>query len=114
MYAKVSADLLVSSTAASSEHACGQVAYGLACSEKDLKKEEKVTIKMIAAFTNNTKDCKRTLHESRLLRHFKHEKLVAFRYLCIADGDRNSTEVVDIVTGMNKMEVNHLVVTGSR
>lgn len=49
---------------------------------------EKVAIKKIAGVADNVTDCKRTLREMRLLRHFNDENVIAIRdvYVPAADG----------------------------
>lgn len=66
----------------------GQGAYGIVCSAQDVLTGENVAIKKIAGVIDNEIDCKRTLREMRLLRHFHHENVIAIKdvYIPAADG----------------------------
>lgn len=66
----------------------GQGAYGVVCSAEDTLTGEKVAIKKIAGVVDNVTDCKRTLRELKLLRHFSHENVIAIKdvYIPINDG----------------------------
>jgi len=57
----------------------GQGAYGLICAAKIVKNEEQVAIKKISNAFEDATDCKRMLREMRLLKHFKHENVLALR-----------------------------------
>mmetsp|Transcript_13662 Transcript_13662/g.36695 ORF Transcript_13662/g.36695 Transcript_13662/m.36695 type:complete len:392 (-) Transcript_13662:456-1631(-) len=66
----------------------GQGAYGIVCSARDNATGDKVAIKKISAIFDNLIDCKRTLREMKLLRHFSHENIISIRdvYLPFSDG----------------------------
>ena len=53
----------------------GKGAYGVVCSARNVRTDEKVAIKKITAFENAV-DAKRTLREIKLLRHLKHENVI--------------------------------------
>mmetsp|Transcript_16789 Transcript_16789/g.29418 ORF Transcript_16789/g.29418 Transcript_16789/m.29418 type:complete len:427 (+) Transcript_16789:305-1585(+) len=66
----------------------GQGAYGIVCSARDNLTGGKVAIKKISGIFDNLIDCKRTLREMKLLRHFNHENIISLLdvYLPYSDG----------------------------
>ncbi|KAK9815669.1 hypothetical protein WJX72_007692 [[Myrmecia] bisecta] len=61
--------------------AIGKGAYGVVCSAKDTVTGEKVAIKKITNAFENLTDARRTLREMMLLRHLKHDNVIAVRDL---------------------------------
>ena len=61
--------------------AIGKGAYGVVCSAKDTASGEKVAIKKITNAFENLTDARRTLREMMLLRHLKHDNIIAVRDL---------------------------------
>ena len=59
--------------------AIGKGAYGVVCSAKNLQTGEKVAIKKIGNAFDNLTDARRTLREIKLLRHLRHENIIAVR-----------------------------------
>jgi len=59
--------------------AIGKGAYGVVCSAKDATSGQKVAIKKITNAFDNLTDARRTLREMKLLRHLKHENIIALR-----------------------------------
>lgn len=59
--------------------AIGKGAYGVVCSAKNLATNEKVAIKKIANAFENLTDARRTLREIKLLRHLRHENIIAVK-----------------------------------
>lgn len=57
--------------------AIGKGAYGVVCSAKDSVTGEKVAIKKITNAFENVTDARRTLREMKLLRHLKHDNIIA-------------------------------------
>lgn len=57
----------------------GQGAYGIVCSARDTITGEPIAIKKIPGVADNELDCKRTLREMRLLRHFQHENVITLK-----------------------------------
>ena len=57
----------------------GQGAFGSVCSAKDLATGKQVAIKKISNTFAKLQDCKRTLREIKLLRHFRHENVIALQ-----------------------------------
>ncbi len=59
--------------------AIGKGAYGVVCSAKNLVTGEKVAIKKIGNAFENLTDARRTLREIKLLRHLRHENIIAVK-----------------------------------
>mmetsp|Transcript_8974 Transcript_8974/g.19210 ORF Transcript_8974/g.19210 Transcript_8974/m.19210 type:complete len:374 (+) Transcript_8974:111-1232(+) len=59
--------------------AVGKGAYGVVCSAKNLVTGEKVAIKKIGNAFENLTDARRTLREMKLLRHLRHENIIAVK-----------------------------------
>jgi len=59
----------------------GRGAYGVVCSAMDKVANRKVAIKKIPKAFDDLIDAKRILREAKLLRHFKHENIIALRDL---------------------------------
>ncbi|GLI59038.1 hypothetical protein VaNZ11_000864 [Volvox africanus] len=59
--------------------AIGKGAYGVVCSAKSTQTNEKVAIKKIGNAFENLTDARRTLREIKLLRHLKHENVIAVK-----------------------------------
>ncbi len=59
--------------------AIGKGAYGVVCSAKNSLTGEKIAIKKIGNAFENLTDARRTLREIKLLRHLRHENIIAVR-----------------------------------
>ena len=59
--------------------AIGKGAYGVVCSARHEGTKEKVAIKKITNAFENLTDAKRTLREVKLLRHLKHDNIIAVK-----------------------------------
>lgn len=59
--------------------AIGKGAYGVVCSAKHSVTTEKTAIKKIGSAFDNLTDARRTLREMMLLRHLKHENIIALK-----------------------------------
>lgn len=59
--------------------AIGKGAYGVVCSAKNATTGEKIAIKKIGNAFENLTDARRTLREIKLLRHLKHENIIAVK-----------------------------------
>lgn len=59
--------------------AIGKGAYGVVCSAKNAQTGEKVAIKKIGNAFENLTDARRTLREIKLLRHLRHENIIAVK-----------------------------------
>jgi serine/threonine protein kinase len=68
--------------------AIGKGAYGVVCSAKNALTGEKVAIKKIGNAFDNLTDARRTLREIKLLRHLRHENIIAVRDIMKATKDR--------------------------
>lgn len=91
----------------------GQGAYGIVCSAHDDLTGEKVAIKKIAGVAENPTDCKRTLREMRLLRHFHHENVISLKDVYIPD--RHGTNFQDVYTVTELMDTDlHQVISSGQ
>lgn len=68
--------------------AIGKGAYGVVCSAKNALTGEKVAIKKIGNAFDNLTDARRTLREIKLLRHLRHENIIAVRDIMKSTKDR--------------------------
>eukprot|EP00882_Tetradesmus_deserticola_P013921 GHRQ01014787.1.p1 GENE.GHRQ01014787.1~~GHRQ01014787.1.p1 ORF type:complete len:274 (+),score=76.38 GHRQ01014787.1:655-1476(+) len=68
--------------------AIGKGAYGVVCSAKNALTGETVAIKKIGNAFDNLTDARRTLREIKLLRHLRHENIIAVRDIMKATKDR--------------------------
>jgi serine/threonine protein kinase len=68
--------------------AIGKGAYGVVCSAKNGATGEKVAIKKIGNAFENLTDARRTLREILLLRHLRHENVIAVRDIMRASRDK--------------------------
>ena len=59
--------------------AIGKGAYGVVCSARNSVTNEKVAIKKIGSAFENLTDARRTLREIKLLRHLRHENIIAVK-----------------------------------
>jgi serine/threonine protein kinase len=57
----------------------GRGAYGIVCSSINREKNEKVAIKKMHNVFDNRVDALRTLRELKLLRHLRHENVIALK-----------------------------------
>lgn len=91
----------------------GQGAYGIVCSAQDAFTGQEVAIKKIAGVADNVTDCKRTLREMRLLRHFNHDNVIAIKdvYIPAADGPNFK----DVYTVSELMDTDlHQIITSNQ
>lgn len=91
----------------------GQGAYGIVCSARDLYTGEQVAIKKISAFGDNTVECKRTLREIRLLRHFYHENVIGLKDVYIPNSDGFNFQDIYTVTELMDTDL-HQVITNEK
>lgn len=91
----------------------GQGAYGIVCSARDNITGENVAIKKISGIIDSHVDCKRTLREMRLLRHFQHENVISIKdvYVPAADGPNFN----DVYTVTELMDTDlHRIITSNQ
>lgn len=81
----------------------GQGAYGIVCSARDLVTGQNVAIKKINNIFESDLDCKRTLREMRLLRHFHHDNVIALRDVYIPYNSKLN-DFHDVYTVMELMD----------
>jgi serine/threonine protein kinase len=79
---------LITSCATPCSKAIGKGAYGVVCSAKNALTAEKVAIKKIGNAFDNLTDARRTLREIKLLRHLRHENIIAVRDIMKSTKDR--------------------------
>ena len=71
----------------------GKGAYGVVCSAKDSRTDERFAIKKIGNAFDNAVDAKRTLREIKLLRHLSHENIIAIRDIMLPPDRLNFSDV---------------------
>ena len=88
----------------------GQGAYGLICAATDTKTNEQVAVKKIANAFEDAIDCKRMLREMRLLRHFKHENVLALRDIMLPPaGAITEWKDVYLVTELMDTDLHYII-----
>lgn len=80
--------------------AIGKGAYGVVCSAKDTMSGHKVAIKKITNAFDNLTDARRTLREMKLLRHLKHENIIALRNILRPPARDNYSDVYLVSLGL--------------
>lgn len=90
----------------------GQGAYGVVCSAMDNATGRKVAIKKIANIVDNETDCKRTLREMRLLRHFRHENVIAISDVYVPAADGMQFSDVYTVTELMDTDLHQIITSG--
>jgi|APAra0007618257_1042622.scaffolds.fasta_scaffold00035_27 mitogen-activated protein kinase 1/3 len=71
----------------------GRGAYGVVCSSVNRESNERVAIKKIHNVFENRIDALRTLRELKLLRHLRHENVVALKDVMMANHKRSFKDV---------------------
>lgn len=71
----------------------GRGAYGIVCSSVNRETNEKVAIKKIHNVFDNRIDALRTLRELKLLRHLRHENVIALKDVMMATQKRSFKDV---------------------
>lgn len=71
----------------------GKGAYGVVCSSFNTETNEKVAIKKINNVFENRIDALRTLRELKLLRHIRHENVIALKDVMMPSGKSNFKDV---------------------
>mmetsp|Transcript_12932 Transcript_12932/g.39798 ORF Transcript_12932/g.39798 Transcript_12932/m.39798 type:complete len:286 (+) Transcript_12932:348-1205(+) len=89
----------------------GQGAYGIVCSAKDNETNTMVAIKKISGIFESVVDCKRTLREMKLLRHFRHENVVSLKDVYLAEGDGPDFQNVYTVTELMDTDLHQIIVS---
>lgn len=78
----------------------GRGAYGVVCSALDKVANRKVAIKKVVNAFDDLIDAKRILREVKMLRHFKHENVVALRDLVPPPEDEPFTDIYIVLDFM--------------
>mmetsp|Transcript_35182 Transcript_35182/g.139778 ORF Transcript_35182/g.139778 Transcript_35182/m.139778 type:complete len:140 (-) Transcript_35182:3526-3945(-) len=89
--------------------AIGIGAYGIVCSSNDMLMGEKVAIKKISRIFENVVDCKRTLREMKLLKHFKHENVIGLKDVYVPAGDGPNFQDVYTVTELMDTDLHQII-----
>ncbi|KAJ8901844.1 hypothetical protein NDN08_004049 [Rhodosorus marinus] len=89
--------------------AIGIGAYGIVCSSNDMVMGEKVAIKKISRIFENVVDCKRTLREMKLLKHFKHENVIGLKDVYVPAGDGPNFQDVYTVTELMDTDLHQII-----
>lgn len=93
--------------------AIGEGAYGVVCSAVDVLTGERVAIKKIAAIADVV-DCKRTLRELQLLRHFHHDNVLSLRDVYIPREQQGNVQDVYTVTELMDSDLHRIVSSGQQ
>lgn len=88
--------------------AIGKGAYGVVCSAKNTVTGEKVAIKKIQNAFENLTDARRTLREIKLLRHLKHENIIAVRDI-LQPADKQGFKDVYIVYELMDTDLHQII-----
>ncbi|KAK2990425.1 hypothetical protein RJ640_011173 [Escallonia rubra] len=86
----------------------GRGAYGVVCSSINRETNEKVAIKKIKNVFGNRVDALRTLRELQLLRHIRHENVVALKDVMMPV-QSNSFKDVYLVYELMDTDLNHII-----
>lgn len=87
----------------------GQGSYGLVVSAWDNTTGEKVAIKKVSNIMKNDVDCKRTLREMLLLKHFIHENVISMRDVYISSKDGPKFNDVYVVTELMDTDLHQIL-----
>lgn len=87
----------------------GKGAYGVVCSARDNLTGEEVAIKKIAGITDSITDCRRTLREMRLLRHFNHENVISIKDVYVPAGDGLNFKDVYTVSELMATDLHNII-----
>lgn len=87
----------------------GKGAYGVVCSAVDNFTGEEVAIKKISGIVDSVTDCRRTLREMRLLRHFKHENVISIRDVYVPAGDGPNFKDVYTVSELMATDLHNII-----
>ncbi|PXF46966.1 Extracellular signal-regulated kinase 1 [Gracilariopsis chorda] len=91
------------------ERVIGRGAYGVVCAAIDHVNREMVAIKRINGVTTDRTDCKRTLREMLLLRHFNHEHIVTLKDVYLPMRDPPNFQEVYFVTDLMEFDLHQLI-----
>lgn len=86
----------------------GRGAYGIVCSSINRETNEKVAIKKINNVFSNRIDALRTLRELKLLRHIRHENVIALKDVMLPT-QRNSFKDVYLVYELMDTDLHHII-----
>lgn len=86
----------------------GRGAYGVVCSSMNRETNEKVAIKKINNVFGNRVDALRTLRELKLLRHIRHENVIALKDVMMPSY-RNSFKDVYLVYELMDTDLHHII-----
>lgn len=87
----------------------GQGAYGIVCSALDVSTNTQVAIKKIAGIVDNQIDCKRTLREMKLLRHFQHENVIRIKDVYVPSSDGPNFKDVYTVSELMDTDLHQII-----
>ncbi|KAA8498022.1 Extracellular signal-regulated kinase 1 [Porphyridium purpureum] len=90
----------------------GQGAYGIVCSARDQQTGEKVAIKKITGIFDNLIDCKRTLREMKLLRHFAHENIITLKDVYLPSTEGQEFQDVYTVSELMDTDLHQIIQSG--
>mmetsp|Transcript_21564 Transcript_21564/g.56008 ORF Transcript_21564/g.56008 Transcript_21564/m.56008 type:complete len:292 (-) Transcript_21564:749-1624(-) len=87
----------------------GRGAYGVVCSALNTITKEKVAIKKISKLFQHLTDTKRTLREIQLLRHLRHENVIAIRDILPPRPSREAFDDLYIVAELMDTDLHHVI-----
>jgi mitogen-activated protein kinase 1/3 len=88
--------------------AIGKGAYGVVCSARHASSQDKVAIKKIGNAFENLTDARRTLREIKLLRHLRHENIIAVKDI-MKPLDRNKFNDVYLVYELMDTDLHQII-----
>ncbi|XP_022943074.1 mitogen-activated protein kinase homolog NTF3-like [Cucurbita moschata] len=86
----------------------GRGSYGVVCSSTNQQTNEKVAIKKIKNVFENRFEALRTLREMKLLRHIRHENVIALKDVMMP-AHRNSFKDVYLVYELMNTDLDHII-----
>lgn len=86
----------------------GRGAYGVVCSSVNRETNERVAIKKINNVFSNRIDALRTLRELKLLRHIRHENVIALKDVMMPI-HRSSFKDIYLVYELMDTDLNHII-----
>ena len=87
----------------------GEGAYGVVCSAIDNSSGQRVAIKKICGVFDVPTIAKRTLRELKILKHFKHDNVIAIKEILKPPSDQSKFRDVYVVLDLMGSDLHHIV-----